>query len=247
MLLFLKRLYFCLVLALCSILAIGVSPFYFFVSYLRRDRLSHSFQRGIFFYARLCINLFFPIIPYSITNHDFLAKHCPCILVANHQSFLDLYYMAAQNENKLCVIVGSWPFKKLFFFAPFMHMAGYIETERQSSEEIIASCGEALESGSCVICFPEGTRSRTGELQPFSNGIFRIALRHNVPVLPLVFKNTGNVCPPGSLRITPEPIQIKLLDPIYPDTVKFYDKPYLSLKKITHSLMCEALKIRKQD
>jgi 1-acyl-sn-glycerol-3-phosphate acyltransferase len=51
------------------------------------------------------------------------------------------------------------------------------------------------------LIFPEGTRSRDGEIQPFKDGAFRLAIEKNCPVIPLVLDGTGRTLPPRGWHI----------------------------------------------
>lgn len=236
-----KRCYVWLALAICTALALLIAPVYMLCSIISGYGPGLSVRRGIVFYGRLFIILVRPVMPYSITLPQSRVLCNPCIIVANHQSFLDIYYIAAQKENNLCLVLKDWPSRRLFFFAPFMQIAGYINTKRNQGENFLNICTQTLKSGASILCFPEGTRTKTGKLNPFFNGIFRVAIQNNVPVVPMLFINTGKVCPPGSININPQPIKIKLLDPIYPDAVRFNNKPHLALKKQTFEQMHKTL------
>ncbi len=62
--------------------------------------------------------------------------------------------------------------------------------------------------------FPEGTRSRTGELQPFKNAPFGLAIAAQVPIVPLYVDGTYRILPKGGLRLHPMPIRIEIGEPI---------------------------------
>src|SRR5699024_859515 len=66
-----------------------------------------------------------------------------------------------------------------------------------------------------VMIFPEGHRSRTGELLPFKSGAFRLAHKYNFKILPIVLKGGYQAMPAGSWRASPkQAFEISVLDPI---------------------------------
>ena len=65
--------------------------------------------------------------------------------------------------------------------------------------------------------FPEGTRSSDGELRAFYRGAFWLAARHGVPIVPVVMEGTRDILPKQSLLIRPQPVVIRLLEPIHPE------------------------------
>jgi 1-acyl-sn-glycerol-3-phosphate acyltransferase len=80
---------------------------------------------------------------------------------------------------------------------------------------MMAACGDALESGSSIMIFPEGTRSVDGELRDFKHGAFTLALRHHVPILPIVLDGTLDALPKHGVTLHhPADIVIQVLDPI---------------------------------
>ena len=63
-----------------------------------------------------------------------------------------------------------------------------------------------LHNGWSLVIFPEGKRSRTGELQPFHVGPSLLALNENVPVLPMYIKGAADILPPGTQHSRPAPV-----------------------------------------
>jgi 1-acyl-sn-glycerol-3-phosphate acyltransferase len=87
--------------------------------------------------------------------------------------------------------------------------------DKQDAVRMMAACGEALESGSSVMIFPEGTRSLDGELRDFRHGAFTLALRHRKPILPIVLDGTLDALPKHGVTLhNPADIVIQVLEPI---------------------------------
>ena len=79
----------------------------------------------------------------------------------------------------------------------------------------MADCERALAQGSSVYFFPEGTRSRTGELKPFKPGAFTLAKRARVPLLPIVLEGTARALPRrGFVLQGRHAIRVRVLDEI---------------------------------
>jgi len=64
------------------------------------------------------------------------------------------------------------------------------------------------------VVFPEGTRSRTGELLPFKNAPFGLAIAARVPVVPVYVRDTFTIMPKGRFFLRPRPIRIEIGEPI---------------------------------
>ncbi|MEJ2109656.1 MAG: lysophospholipid acyltransferase family protein [Acidobacteriota bacterium] len=103
-----------------------------------------------------------------------------------------------------------WIAKKSLFKVPFMgwHMrrSGYIpidrENPRNAARSIIKAAKE-IRGGVSAIAFPEGTRSRTGNLGRFHSGAFALALRAGVPLVPITLEGSNRVIVPKTLKVNP--------------------------------------------
>lgn len=139
----------------------------------------------------------------------------PCILVVNHLSFFDSYFMAALPFHDIIFAVGSWPFK-MYWYTLFMRLARYLDVEQGNWEEAVRTCTESFQRRGVVLFYPEGHRSRTGKLQPFYTGAFRLAMETGVPIVPLCITGTGTLLPPGRFALHPATVRLKALPPVDP-------------------------------
>jgi 1-acyl-sn-glycerol-3-phosphate acyltransferase len=139
----------------------------------------------------------------------------PCIMVVNHLSFFDGYFMAAMPFFDLTFAVGAWPFR-MYWYTAFMRMARYIDVENDAWEDAVATCRRAASNGGAVTFFPEGHRSRTGRLQPFYSGAFRMAIETGLPVVPVLVTGTDVLLPPGSRLLHPAHVRLRALPAIDP-------------------------------
>jgi 1-acyl-sn-glycerol-3-phosphate acyltransferase len=141
----------------------------------------------------------------------------PQIIVANHSGLHDILSLSA------CLpIQFRWIAKKSLFSVPFMgwHMrrSGYIAIDRENPREAARSIMEAaaeIHNGVSAIAFPEGTRSRMGNLGSFHGGAFSLALRTGVPLVPVALEGSYRVIVPKTLQVNPGVIiRIKIDRPI---------------------------------
>ena len=90
--------------------------------------------------------------------------------------------------------------------------------DRASIRQMMRDCEQALARGSSLFFFPEGTRSRTGQMRPFKPGAFVLAQQMQVPILPVVINGTRDALPKHSLNFHGRHhIQIRVLEAIpYP-------------------------------
>jgi 1-acyl-sn-glycerol-3-phosphate acyltransferase len=134
------------------------------------------------------------------------AEHLPdgpFILMSNHQSNFDILSLLAALPRRI-----YWIAKKELFdipiFGPSMRRGGYIPLDRSDGRKALKSMENAaaiIRGGSSVVMFPEGTRSRDGQLLPFKRGGFMLAVRAGVPVVPVTINGSGRVNPGGLIRL----------------------------------------------
>jgi len=139
----------------------------------------------------------------------------PTIVVANHQSFLDLPLLYLLPWRM------KWLAKKGLFRIPILgwiiFMTGQISIDRRGlrSAQKLDRMVSPIRAGIPGMIFPEGHRSRTGELLPFKSGAFRLAHKYNFKILPIVLKGGYQAMPAGSWRASPkQAFEISVLDPI---------------------------------
>ena len=111
-----------------------------------------------------------------------------------------------------------------------MHSAGHIYIDRHNRQAAFEAYDEAaacIRKGMSALLFPEGTRSRTGELLPFKKGPFVLALAAQVPIVPVYCAGTFTLLPKGSLRIDPHPVAIMFGEPILTEGKGYEDREEL--------------------
>lgn len=124
------------------------------------------------------------------------------VVVSNHQSQGDPFLISGLPWEM------KWLGKKELFKIPFvgwsMVLAGDIALnrgQRDSAKGAMAKCAEYLRRGMPVMIFPEGTRSRDGNLLPFKAGAFRLAIEEQADILPLAVAGTRYALPKGSWKV----------------------------------------------
>jgi len=150
-----------------------------------------------------------------IGGHNVMMNR-PQIFMANHQSDFDILIVLAHIPGQF-----RWIAKKELFkipvFGKAMRNAGYIEIDRQNHEKALQSLEEAaqkIREGKSVVTFPEGTRSRDGKIKPFKQGMFHLAIRSGVPIVPISIIGANEIMPKRTLKVRPGRITMIIDRPV---------------------------------
>lgn len=200
------------------------------------DRIVRCF---IWIYGRGWMLLMSPFVKFRRVQMEGLERGKPCLLVVNHLSFFDTYCMALLPVYDITFAVRSWPFK-MFWYSGFMRLARYLDVEGNTWEETLSNSKSAFASGGTVLFFPEGHRSRDGQLQRFYSGGFKVAIESGVPVVPLCIDGTDRLLPPGRKWLQPCRVTLKALNPVETAAYRGADG-HIQLRKDVKEMMKAAL------
>jgi 1-acyl-sn-glycerol-3-phosphate acyltransferase len=152
----------------------------------------------------------------EVIGKENILRGKPQIFMANHQSDFDILIVLGHIPGQF-----RWIAKKELFnipvFGAAMRNAGYIEIDRHNHEKAMRSLDEAalrIQEGKSVMTFPEGTRSRDGEIKSFKQGIFHLAFKSGVPIIPVSIVGSGQIMPKRSLKVTPGKVRLIIDKPI---------------------------------
>lgn len=158
------------------------------------------------------------------------------IIMANHQSHLDTPLVVGTLPVKIAsrLAIGAasdYFFKNYLQSKPTRMLFNTYPIERGNYKKHQGLSNKLVADGVPILVFPEGTRSRTGELGEFHTGLARIALENKVPILPVAMVGNGRAWPVGKSKpIAGKPkVAINYL-PIIAPTEE--DTPELLTKKV---------------
>jgi len=177
----------------------------------------------------------------TVEGRDRIRRDVPYVMVANHQSLLDILVLFR------LFVHFKWVSKVENFRLPFvgwnMSMNRYIRLvrgSRQSVNQMMRECERTLRAGSPIMIFPEGTRSRDGRLQPFKPGAFVLAQQAQVPILPIVVHGTSQALPKrGFVLRGNHTIEVRVLDEI--PYAQFAGQPVDDVARAVHDVIAAAL------
>jgi 1-acyl-sn-glycerol-3-phosphate acyltransferase len=153
----------------------------------------------------------------------------PVVFISNHQSFFDIMSIVSVLPAGVR-FVAKKELLKVPIFGRAMRTAGHVIIDRQNRPAAFEAYEEAakgIKKGFNAVVFAEGTRSRTGRLQPFKKGPFVLAIAAGVPVIPIYCANTFEILPKGTFRVSPRPVTVYFGTPIPTEGLTYDDREQL--------------------
>lgn len=208
-----KGTYFLTILVLSLIVSfLGV----FITTPIYRGILRRMDGANVHFFGDFWSKILFTLTPgwhLKITGRELLPKPgTPVVFVSNHESNADVWAMFQLGCN------FKWLGKAEVFRIPVigwaMRYGGYVPVERGNKESGAAAMVHSrqwLDRGIPMFFFPEGTRSKTGELLPFKIGAFKLARDAHVAIQPLIIKGTKDLLAKGSVVPGRSTVTVKVL------------------------------------
>ncbi len=154
-------------------------------------------------------------VMYTVEGEENIPDDEAVLFVANHQSIFD-FPAVLMCLKKPCAFIAKKEAASIPIVKDCMRLMDCVFIDRQNAREAIKAldaAAEMINSGRSMVIFPEGTRSKTGELGEFKNGAYKIVEKTHCKVIPLLidgsrkaFEEKGN--------ITATNIRVKVFPPI---------------------------------
>jgi 1-acyl-sn-glycerol-3-phosphate acyltransferase len=166
----------------------------------------------------------------TVEGAEYLDPASPQVLIGNHQSWFDVFAVAA-NIPKTYRFVAKKELERILVFGRAWKIAGHISIDRSNQASAVASLDLAgrkmREDNAAVVLFAEGTRSPTDDMLPFKKGGFMLALHTGVPIVPFAVAGSRYIFPKGSWRVRAGPVIVRFGAPIQTATLGLADRDAL--------------------
>ncbi len=205
---------------------------FFFPPYKNPTFRVRFMEKGIKWMSYVIMNLPFKL-PKILLNNEKERFEKPAIVVANHQSQVDIPFIFL-NFKKIIVLTNKRVWNNPVFHIP-IKKAGFVNIE-DGVEKSFEAIKKKVEAGYSILVFPEGTRTLNGDIKRFHKGAFWLAEQLKMDVLPLVLHGCKDMLPKGTLGITPGQLTLKVL-PRITTTDPVWENGYSHVSKFTCQLI----------
>ncbi|MHA2051689.1 MAG: lysophospholipid acyltransferase family protein [Promethearchaeota archaeon] len=159
----------------------------------------------------------------------------PGILVGSHESHLDPFFYGAACHRRIRYMSKIDNFKTPIVKTLFNNL-GAFRVDRENPARAWEKAKEILNGGEWVGIFPEGTRSKDGELGQFKTGAVRLAIETQVPIIPMAVIGSRNALPKGNLVMKPTQVKVRAGDPITYEDYDINTISYEDIRSLTDEL-----------
>ncbi len=154
----------------------------------------------------------------NVEGADNVPESGPAILAPNHLSFCDSVFVPLAIPRRVWAIgkgeyMDDWKTKHLF---PAFGMIPVDRSGGEAAQVALDAAARVLDGGHIFMIYPEGTRSRSGNLHKARTGAARLSLRCNAPIIPVGHQGTLDVQPPDQFVMKPFlPVTVKFGEPMF--------------------------------
>ncbi|GHV56020.1 hypothetical protein FACS1894182_01730 [Bacteroidia bacterium] len=156
------------------------------------------------------------LCPVKVTGREKLTANQSYIFVANHQGAYDIFLLYGYLNVPI-----KWIMKKSLRDIPLVgkacEKAGFIFVDNSSpltAAKTIHEAEQRLKNGASVAIFPEGSRTRTGELGKFKKGAYQMAIDMQLPVVPVTINGSYQVMSRHTIFLSPHRMEVIIHDPV---------------------------------
>jgi 1-acyl-sn-glycerol-3-phosphate acyltransferase len=178
-------------------------------------------QRHLYFLGILCVRIAMAMlgIRVVVVGREHIQRGRAALYCVNHASNVEppILFAVLRELTPGLKVVYKAVLRKLPILGRGFDVVGFVPIEREHRERATQAIDKGVDTvraGHSLLMFPEGTRSRTGELLPFKRGAFVLAIKGQVPVVPMAIHGADRAMRKGSPIIWPTVVRVHLGAPV---------------------------------
>jgi 1-acyl-sn-glycerol-3-phosphate acyltransferase len=168
-------------------------------------------------------------VKYEVKGYENIPKDKAVLFIGNHQSFFDVVL-----GYHLCPAVTGFMSKKTFEKVPLLsvwmkmnYCLFLTRTDPRQDLKLIIKAQEFIKEGISMFIFPEGTRSKNGQMADFHEASFKIATKTGCPIIPVAFTNTREVFETHLPKLKKTHVIVTFCPPVDPTALEGDNKKHI--------------------
>ncbi len=154
--------------------------------------------------------------PVTLVNPERLHVHETAVYASNHLSYFDTPVLFAKLPFQFRILAKA-PLWKIPFIGWYLQRSGQVAVDQSSARSAVASLArgvKTLQAGMPLVLFPEGGRAWNGETKKMVSGAAWMAIKAQVPLVPLTLVGTYELLPIHTYALRPRPLKLIVGEPI---------------------------------
>ena len=174
-------------------------------------------------------------------------EHVPtsgCYVVAPvHRSIVDSFAASGMTKRRIRYMGKASLWKRKLFRRFLSSLGGFPVDRGTADREALKRCMQVIENGEPLLLFPEGERKTGPLVQPLFDGATYVAVKTNVPIIPVGIGGSERVLPKGARFPRPRKMHMIIGEPIIPPSAGDGRVPRHAVKELSEQLHEELQKL----
>ena len=166
----------------------------------------------------------------TVRGQENIPEDHPVLFIGNHNSFFDVVLTYPLMKNLTGYISKESIFKVpvLGIWMHLLYCLGLDRSDPRQGLKVILRAIDQVKEGISIFIFPEGTRSKDGQIAPFHAGSFKVATKSGCPIVPVAISGTSEIFEDHLPFIRRSDVTIVFGEPIDPTSMDNEDKKHIA-------------------
>lgn len=201
-----------------AVYLLGVMPRLLYVRHLRKKGMTKEHTEATNKTVYKCADRFIRLcgVDLSVEGRGNIPENEAVIFTPNHQSIFDIpvMFVTLDKPHGMVSKIQADKIPAIRLWMRELHCVFMDRDNPRKALEALNAAADNLKNGFSMVIFPEGTRSKSGDIGEFKSGAFRMAKKSGAKIVPVLIDGTRLIYEANGNRIKPSGVTVKILEPI---------------------------------